>query len=245
MRKMTFALRTHKELTRDPLNYAFSLGFPVVVMLLLSAIQRNIPIPLFEIRSLTPGMAIFGLSFVSLFSGMLIAKDRSTSFLTRLYASPMTSADFIIGYSLPLIPLCVLQNLCCFFVAWILGLKLDGRVAMALLTLLPSGLLYIGIGLLAGSAFNDKQVGGVCGALLTNLTAWLSGAWFDLQLVGGGLYRVAMALPFLRAVEATRAALSGNYAQIMPHLWWVIGYALVIDALAIFVFRLKMKKDAG
>ncbi len=25
----------------------------------------------------------------------------------------------------------------------------------------------------------DKQVGGICGAALTNLSGWLSGIWFD------------------------------------------------------------------
>lgn len=97
MRSLVFASRNRKELLRDPLNLAFGIGFPVVLLLLLSAIQANIPVSLFEISSLSPGVAVFGLSFMSLFSGTLIAKDRTTSFLMRLFASPLTASDFILG----------------------------------------------------------------------------------------------------------------------------------------------------
>ena len=109
--------------------------------------------------------------------------------------------------------------------------------------LIPTAVLFIGIGLLAGSILNDKQVGGLCGALLTNLSAWLSGAWFDVRLVGGVFETIAYLLPFAHAVDAARAAVSGDYASIFPHLWWVIGYAVVILAIAIVVFKRKMNSD--
>ena len=49
MKMMTFAKRNAKEILRDPLNLAFGLGFPLVVLLLLTAIQANVPVNLFEI----------------------------------------------------------------------------------------------------------------------------------------------------------------------------------------------------
>ena len=49
MRALTFAKRTAKEILRDPLTLAFGLGFPVVLLLLLSAIQANIPVPLLRV----------------------------------------------------------------------------------------------------------------------------------------------------------------------------------------------------
>lgn len=240
-----FADRNRKELLRDPLNIAFALGFPIVVMLLLTAIQANMPVDLFAIDQIAPGMAVFGLSFISLFSGTLIAKDRGTSFLMRLYASPMTSSNFILGYVLPLIPLALLQSTICFAVAVLLGLPVTIHLLTALLVSIPAAIFFIAIGLLAGSLLNDKQVGGICGALLTNLSAWLSGTWFDLSLVGGAFEAIAYALPFAHAVDAGKAALSGNYAGIFPHLWWVIGYAVITLAIAIFVFRRQMKKESA
>ena len=169
---------------------------------------------LFEIEKLAPGIAVFGLSFVSLFSGMLIAKDRSTSFLMRLFASPLSAADFILGYALPLLPIALIQSAICFGASFIFGLPLNANVLLALVVLIPAAVLFIGIGLLAGSVLNDKQVGGVCGALLTNLSAWLSGTWFDLSLVGGAFETIAYLLPFAHAVDAARAAIAGDYMAI-------------------------------
>ncbi len=243
MRMLWFASRNRKEMLRDPLNLAFGLGFPVAIMLLLSAIQANIPIPMFEIDQLTPGIAVFGLSFVSLFSATLISKDRTGSFLLRLFTSPMTSSDFILGYILPIFPMALAQIAVCFAVAIALGLTVTVNILLSIAVQIPTAVLFIGIGLLCGSVFNDKQVGGICGALLTNLSAWLSGTWFDLNLVGGAFKTIAYALPFAHAVNAGKAALSGNYAAIMPDLWWVIGYAAVVLGIAIFVFSKKMKSD--
>jgi ABC-2 type transport system permease protein len=243
MRLLVFTSRNRKELLRDPATLAFGIGFPLVVLLLLSAIQSNIPVSLFEVESLTPGIAVFGFSFFSMFSGMLIAKDRTSSLLLRLYASPLTASDFILGYTLPLLPMAVAQSIICFIAAFLLGLAVNVHVLLALVVLTPAAVLFIAIGLLAGSVLSDKLVGGICGALLTNFSAWLSGTWFDLNLVGSGFKSVAYVLPFAHAVDATRAALSGDYTSIFPHLWWVIGYAVVILALAITVFSTRMKSD--
>jgi len=243
MKTFAFASRNSKEILRDRLNLAFGIGFPVVLLLLLSAIQSNIPVQLFALDHLTPGIAVFGLSFISIFSGMLIAKDRTSSFMLRLFTSPLTSSDFIFGYTLPLLPMAVLQIAVCFTMAFFLGLTVSINVLLTIFVLLPAAVLFIAIGLLCGSLFNEKQVAGVCGALLTNFSAWLSGTWFDLDLVGGAFKRVADALPFVHAVKAGRAALSGNYSFIFPDLWWVIGYAVVIMAIAILVFTSKMNSD--
>lgn len=241
MKLAAFASRNRKELLRDPLNLAFGIGFPLGVLFLLSAIQANIPVSLFEIEQLAPGIAAFGLSFVALFSGMLLAKDRSTSFLTRLFASPLTASDYILGYALPLLPMATAQSALCFIAAFVLGMPVHVNVLLALVVLIPAAVLFIGIGLLAGTVLTDKQVGGVCGALLTNLTAWLSGTWFDLKLVGGAFQALAEVLPFVHAVDATRAALAGEYAAILPHLWWVIAYAVAVGALAVIIFKKKMR----
>jgi acetyl esterase/lipase len=91
---LTFAKRCVKEILRDPLNLAFGLGFPVVLLLMLSVIQSNVPVSLFEIASLTPGITVFGLSFMTLFSATLLARDRESSFLQRLYTTPMKAKDF-------------------------------------------------------------------------------------------------------------------------------------------------------
>lgn len=242
MKMLSFALRNTKEILRDKLSLAFGLGFPLILLLLLSLIQANIPVDLFALEKLAPGVGVFGLSFIALFSGMLIAKDRASSFMHRLLSSPMRARDYIFGYTLPLLPMAVLQMGVCYMAALLLGLAPSFRILLAMAAALPAALLFIALGLLCGTLFNDKQVGGVCGALLTNLSAWLSGTWFDLALVGGGFEKAARLLPFSHAVDAGRMALAGDFSRILPELLWVTAYALLLLFLAVWVFTGKMKK---
>lgn len=243
MRMITFMKRNTKEMLRDPINLAFGLGFPLALILLLSAIQANVPVQLFEIKYLTPGIAVFGLSFLTLFSATIIAKDRGSSFLQRLYTTPMTPLDFIIGYTLPIIPIAVVQCMVCFIAAIALGLNITVNILLSVIFIIPCSLLYIALGLLCGSVLNDKQVGGICGALLTNLSAWLSGIWFDLELVGGAFKKIAYALPFVHCVDMQRAVLNGDIMGIFPHLWWVLGYSTVLLAAAVALFLIQMKNQ--
>lgn len=243
MKLKAFSSRTAKEILRDPLNLAFGLGFPVVLILLLSAIQANIPVELFVIENLSPGIAIFGLSFMTLFSATLIAKDRGSAILQRLYTTPLTPKDFILGYTLPILPIAVAQCIVCYIFAVILGLDITVNILWSIIAIIPSALFFIALGLLCGSIFSDKQVGGICGALLTNLTAWLSGIWFDLELVGGVFKKIADLLPFVHAVEMERAVLSGNYEDMFPHIYWVLGYMIAVFGLAVFAFLRQMKRQ--
>ncbi|MBO7341107.1 MAG: ABC transporter permease [Clostridia bacterium] len=243
MKILTLAQRNAKEILRDPLNLAFGLGFPLVLLLLMSAIQASIPVSLFEIEQLTPGITVFGLSFMTLFSATIIAKDRASSLLQRLYTTPLTPMDFILGYTLPVLPIALAQSVICYAVALVLGLTPSVNLLYALLLILPISLLYVAMGLLFGSILNDKQVGGICGALLTNLSAWLSGVWFDLELVGGTFQRIAHLLPFVHAVELERAVLRGDFSQLGIHLLWVLGYAVVLLMLAVLLFLRQMRKQ--
>ena len=243
MRLLTLASRNTKEILRDPLTLFFGLGFPLVLILLLSAIQANIPVKLFEIQHLTPGITVFGLAFMTLFSATIIAKDRGSSLLQRLYTTPLTPLDFILGYTLPMIPLSVAQCVICYIAAIGLGLDITVNILYAVIFIIPVSVLYIALGLLCGSILNDKQVGGICGALLTNLSAWLSGVWFDLDLVGGAFKNISYALPFVHAVDMERAILAGDFSGIFPHLWWVLGYAVVLLVLAVLIFLRQMKKQ--
>ena len=242
MKLLTFSDRTAKEILRDPLNIAFGLGFPVVLLLLLSAIQANIPVSLFEIERLTPGITVFGLSFMTLFSSTLVAKDRESALLQRLYTTPLSAFDFILGYILPILPIAVAQSVICYLLAFFLGLPVTATVLYSVLFNIPVSLFFISLGLLCGSVLNTKQVGGICGALITNLTAWLSGVWFDLELVGGAFKKIADLLPFVHAVEMERSVLNGDFAGIFPHLWWILGYMLITVILAVLFFVRQMKE---
>ena len=240
MKILAFTIRNTKEILRDKINIMFGLGFPIIILVLLSFVQKNVPAPMFELEQLTPGIIVFGFSFFSLFSGMLIAKDRTSSLFMRLFTSPLKSYHFIVSYYIPFIPLALLQATITFIVAMFLGLDFTIHIFGTLLISIPAAILFLSLGILFGTILNDKQVGGVCGALLTNFSAWLSDTWFEVDLAGGAFAATAKALPFYHAVIAGRFALSGDYSNVFPDLWWVIGYATLFTVIAILIFRNKM-----
>lgn len=243
MRMMTFAQRNMKEILRDPINLVFGFAFPPVLLLLLSAIQSNIPVALFEIDTLTPGITVFGYSFITLFSATLVAKDRESALLQRLYSTPLTGLDFILGYMLPLLPFAIFQTVICYVVAIPLGLTVSMNIIYAVIGAIPVVIFNIALGLMCGSIFGVKQVGGICGALLTNLSAWLSGIWFDLKLVGGPFEKIAKILPFFHAVETEKALFNGEFKSIEVHVLPIVLYSVSITVLAIFCFLRQMKKQ--
>lgn len=243
MKLVAISSRTAKEILRDPLNLGFGLGFPLILIVMLSAIQANVPVSLFEIESLAPSVTVFGFSFMTLFSALLVSKDRESSLLQRLYTTPLKASDFIFGYALPILPIAVLQSVICYAVSALFGLKPSLNVLYAILFNIPAAMFFIFLGLLCGSLFSSKQVGGLCGALLTNLTAWLSGIWFDLELVGGTFKKIAYLLPFVHAVELERAAVGGDFGNILSHLVWVLGYMAVTAVCAVMMFLRQMKKQ--
>ena len=243
MRMLTFAKRCAKEILRDPLNLGFGLGFPLVLLMLLSAIQANIPVPMFEIQTLTPGITVFGLSFMTLFSATLIARDRESAFLQRLYTTPLSGLDFILGYMLPILPIALGQTFVCYVAAIPLGLDFGINVVYAVIGIIPMAIFNIALGLLCGSLLGVKQVGGVCGALLTNLSAWLSGVWFDLTLVGGAFEKIANALPFVHAVELEKALFLGNLEPVGERILPIVLYSVSITAVAVVCFLRQMKRQ--
>ena len=243
MRMMTFAKRCTKEILRDPLNLGFGLGFPLVLLVLLSALQANIPASLFEIDTLTPGITVFGLSFMTLFSATLIAKDRETAFLQRLYTTPLTGFHFIIGYMLPILPIALGQVIICYLFAIPLGLKVSVNIIYAVIGILPMTIFNVALGLLCGSILGVKQVGGICGALLTNLSAWFSGVWFDLNLVGGTFKKIANVLPFVHAAELEKALFSGRFEDAAAHILPIVLYSAVTTVVAGLCFLRQMKRQ--
>ena len=243
MRTLTYAKRCAKEILRDPINIVFGFCFPLVLLLLLSRMQSNIPVNLFEINKLTPGMTVFGLSFMTLFSATLVAKDRESALLQRLYTTPLTAFNFIAGYTLPLLMMAVSQAVICYLFAILLGIDITVNIIYAIIGIIPMAIFNIALGLLCGSILGSKQVGGICGALLTNLSAWLSGVWFDLEIIGGFFENAAKALPFFHAVEMEKALFNGNFQLAATHLLPVILYTLLISIAAVYSFLWQMKKQ--
>ena len=247
MRTFLFVKRNTKEILRDHVNLFFSLGFPLVLLVLLSIINSAIPAEakntLFEINNLAPGLAMFGSVFMALFAGMLLSKDRTSSFLMRLFTSPMTATDFILGYTLPMIFMTTAQASITLLLAGAFGLDINIYIICGIIMTTLTSLLFVGTGLFFGSILNDKAVSGVCGALLTNIAGWLSGVFIPIDIIGGTFKKITNILPFYHSVETIRMSLTGDFNQLLPHLLIVTAYTVVVFALAIITFTQKMNGE--
>lgn len=239
MRILVFSKRNLKEILRDPLSVAFCIGLPLFLLFLISMIQKSTSVPIFEIQNFAPGIAIFSFSFITLFSSNLISKDRNTSFLMRLFSSPLKAYEYILGYTLPLVLIAFLQSVLCFICAILLGLEFNINVIYSLFALLPISLLFIFFGLLFGSIFNDKQTAGIT-SIYIQIAALSSGMWFDLNLIGGAIKTIAYLLPFAHSLDIIKGILIGDFTGLLPHIIWVVGYIIVVSFLAIKVFKNKM-----
>lgn len=247
MRTFLFAKRNTKEILSDHVNLFFSLGFPLVLLVLLSIINSAIPAEakntLFEINNLAPGLAMFGSVFMALFAGMLLSKDRTSSFLMRLFTSPMTATDFILGYTLPMIFMTTAQASITLLLAGAFGLDINIYIICGIIMTTLTSLLFVGTGLFFGSILNDKAVSGVCGALLTNIAGWLSGVFIPIDIIGGTFKKITNILPFYHSVETIRMSLTGDFNHLLPHLLIVTAYTVVVFALAIITFTRKMNGE--
>jgi ABC-2 type transport system permease protein len=243
MKAMIFAVRNFKEIIRDPMSIILGIGGPVAPIAMLSLVSRSIPgsIDLFEIQNFAPGMIVVGLSFLALFLGMLMTTDRNTSFLIRLFATPLTGYDYLAGYFLSMLPLALLQTTACLITAVLFGLPFDSNLLAAMVALLPAAILFVSLGLLLGSVSSTSGGMSAFGMVIIAGSVFLSGAIIPIDAMGGAFKEVCYLLPFVHANNAVKASLGGDYASVINHSVWVLGYALVIFGLAAILFKGKMK----
>ncbi len=247
-RIFAFAHRCFLELIRDPLSYVFALGFPLVMLIIMTVLNRSIPpeagMTVFRIDRLAPAVYVFGLSFLMLFTALLVSKDRAQAFLVRLYISPMRRTDFLLGYTLPVLALAVVQGLLTMAVAVVIGgvtdTPLDLRgILLSVLVSLPAAVLFVGFGLLFGALFNDKSAPPLSSVVIS-VSSFLGGMWMDVDTMSGAIVDVCNALPFLHAVKAGRMALAMELEGMAGQLAAVGIWAAVVYGLAVLAFRRKL-----
>lgn len=238
MRFMELAKRNLKETYRDPLSIGLSIAFPPALLLILQAIGRVDPF--FTATNLVPGIALFGFAMLSLTSGMMLAKDRESALLLRLLTAPLRANDFVIAYSLPYIPVAILQTVVVFAVAAPLGLVISGNAGIVFLILLVMSVGYIGLGMILGTVFSYKTVS--IAWIAVNLLTIFGGAWFPLEFIGGGIQTTMNVLPFAHAIDAARDVMAqgAGFSDIATDFYWVIGYAIAFFAIGVFLFRRRM-----
>ena len=157
MKYIYLAKRNFKEILRDPLSLLLGVLLPIFLLLFFSIISKKAPIEAFKPVSIVPGITIFGFTFITMFIGLLIAKDKSSSFLTRLFISPLKPKDFIIGYSIPLLPFALIIGVACLIAGVFIGLPVSLKIVYTLISFIPYILFSIFVGIFLGVAFSESQ----------------------------------------------------------------------------------------
>jgi len=241
MKFYSLANRNMKEVYRDPVSILLGLVMPVALLILFSSIYKRSQLDMFSPQKLTPGITIFSYAFLIMFSAILLAKDKQSAFLIRLFTTPLKSSDFILAYMLPFIPLAIFQTLVCFIVGALLGATFS-NVFVSLLIFLLVAMICISLGIILGALFTVNQVTGV-GSLLVTAIGLFCGTWTPLKLMGGVFETIGYALPFAHAVDAAKGLLSGSgFGDISNNLYVILIYTVSLFVLAILSFRLSMKK---
>lgn len=252
-RTMNFAKRNILEMSRDVLSYIFCIAFPIVMLVIMSVVNSSIPkeasMTLFRIDNLAGGIAIFGLTFIMLFTAISVAKDRSGSFLIRMFASPMKSENFTIGYILPMLVVSLVQVVIAFAASMVIAMITDSELKLvglliSTVTLFPAALMFTAIGMIAGTLFNEKAAPGIC-SIFISLGSFVGGIWFDVDGVGGVMQKISKCTPFYYATKAVRAAIDMDFGKdnfIIPMII-VSASAVVLTVLASLAFRRRMRAD--
>ena len=250
MRAGIFAERCAKELLRDPLSWLFCLAFPMGMLGIMTLLNTSLPpeasLVIFRIDYLAAGVAVFGFSFLMLFTALLAARDRSTAFLVRLFISPMRAGDFLLGYAVP--PLCIAlgQLILTYLAALGIGVLTDvslsvGKLCLSALMHLPTVVLFVSLGLLFGTLFSDKSAPGFS-SFIISAAGMLGGIWMDVDSIGGVLADICRVLPFYHAVRLGRAAIVGtDLWDTLISLAVVCGYAALTSCLTVVIFRQRMR----
>jgi ABC-2 type transport system permease protein len=241
MRFAELAIRNFKEMLRDPISTGLELGIPAGFLVIFWALGRSLGDESFLTTTmLVPGIAVFGFAFLLMFSAMMLSRDRESALLSRLLTAPLKPRDFILSYSLPYIPMVVLQIAVCFGIGALLGLETPGNAGLAFLALTVMGICCVELGMILGLLFNVNQASGV-GSVIITLVALLGGIWIDIEAIGGVFYGIGNALPFAHAINAARDAMIGaGLSSIATDFYWVLGYTVVFFALGTFLFRWRM-----
>jgi ABC-2 type transport system permease protein len=238
---LNFAKRNFKELIRDPLSLVFEILLPIFLLFIFQ--QFNIPEESFKLENFTPGIILFGFSFITLFTSTLIAKDRDSSLLIRLGTSPMKSSDYILGYILSLMPIIIVQDILFFIVAMLLGLSISISIIYTIIVSIIISILFISLGILIGSLVSEKASGGV-GSIVVQLVCFTSGMYFSKELVGKFFAKICEFLPFESCLNIIKGVLNNNLNLIsMRNILVFLIYTILVLVTSIVVFKKKMVSD--
>lgn len=258
MRIKALINRNLKEMYRDPLIYIFCIGFPIIMILLFTVINKYTSgtTPTFSCESLIPGVLVFAYTFTMLLMSLLVSKDRTTSLLKRLYISPCKPIEYILSYATVGLILVLCQSIICVLFGYIISLIISTSYMsfvsciLLILSQMPIAIMLIFLGILFGSKFNQNSAPGLS-SIFISAAGILGGCWMPLETMGN-FAKACEFLPFYPSVLIGRAITSatdafGNVITFSTHsiinIIVIAIYLILSVTLSNLVFKSQMTKD--
>lgn len=241
MRIINFAKRIFKEIIRDPLSIIFAILLPLFLLFIFQ--QFDIPSESYKLQNFTPGIIVFGFSFITLFTAMIVSKDRTTSLLVRLGISPMKPIEYILGYMLSIVPIIIIQNVLFFILALILGLSFSLNIFLAVIVSIIIAVLFISIGIIIGSFLSEKASSGIS-SIVVQLVCFTSGMYFSVDTLGGVFATICKFLPFESCVTIIKGIVNNDFGIIgLRNILVFFVYLVISLIISVVVFKKKMVSD--
>jgi ABC-type multidrug transport system permease subunit len=193
---------------------------------------------------LVPGVLGMNMMFSCLFGvGYVIVRYRKSGYLKRLYATPLTSFEFLAAQVTSRLILTVSITVVVFAATHaLLGFYMLGRWLDLLAIAALGAISMISLGLLVASRVTSEELAGGLLNLLTWPMMLLSGVWFSMEGTPQALQWVAQALPLTHMLEAARAVMldGRSLLDMWPNLLALVGIGAGSLALGSWWFRWRV-----
>lgn len=218
------------------LPLTISLAVPIALVIIFESIYGTIPYSLFTAQSLAPGVVVFSLSYLTLFSAYLISKDVEDGFLNHL--KDLSVFTIIRSYQIPFLLVGFFQMTVTLITGAFLGGIYHQIIESTVFYMLFASLM-VSVGLIIGLNFNPA-ISMTIGSVFTLVDALFCGAWLDVNMLGSLFKTLAYYLPFANGVDISRAMLKGVSINLYyTQLSELIFYFIILTLLLVISLRLK------
>ena len=169
-----------------------------------------------------------------------VPEDKKTGALKRIHASPVTSAQYLLGYCLAFLVLGLIALSIQFAVAiFIFDWQMRGDWLTLIIFMFFSLVMLFGTGLAVGGWAKDEQQASGLANLVMFPLMFLSGTFVPRFLMPDFLQRLTDFVPLTPVNDGIRMIATENYGfmQILPQIGIIGLWLVVLYVLAIKVFR--------
>jgi ABC-2 type transport system permease protein len=203
------AVRVLRQLRRDPRTVALVFIVPSLLMVLFKYVFHGQEETFDRVGGPLVGVFPFALMFV--ITSITMLRERTTGTLERLMTLPLAKLDLLLGYGLAFAGVATVQALLTAAVSfWLLGLDVEGSVAVVVLLAVLNALLGMALGLFA-SAFAQTEFQAVQFMPAFVLPqVLLCGLLVPRERMADALEWISLALPLTWAYDGLAHAVAGD-----------------------------------